>query len=443
VLIVGLLFARRTMSRAEVASTGSWSIAEEQRPVPVELASLAPVRYTRWGFIGVATLALALLPFLSPVRITSLAGVILIHGIVALSLVVLTGWGGQVSLAQFAFVAIGSVLGGALTNRVGIPFWFALPITAAVVAAVAFLVGLPALRVRGLFLLAVSFAFAVAVRSALFDERLFGWLLPERVDRPTLFFVSFDDERAMYFLCLVALAASTAFVLNVRRSRLGRLLIALRDNELDTQAQGIDTARLKLMAFALSGALAGFAGCLLAHHQRGFSPDSFGAQAGIDLFLYSILGGIGSPAGALLGTTIQGLTTYLVTSRLWQSVLGPGAALYILYAAPGGVVSVLNRVRDGALRILAQRRQLVVPALYAGADRRALAAQLIPLAPASTRGGLAEVPGARSMILESLAVPSAASVDEGEEARREERSVLVTAAASAEPTSATTDGSES
>ena len=109
---------------------------------------------------------------------------------------VLTGWAGQVSLGQFAFVAVGAVVAGALTARVGLSFWLAVPLAAAFTAAFAVAVGLPALRIRGLFLAVTTFAFAVAVRSLLFEPRYFAWLLPGAVERPTLFFFDFGDERS-------------------------------------------------------------------------------------------------------------------------------------------------------------------------------------------------------------------------------------------------------
>src|SRR5207302_10742688 len=105
---------------------------------------------------------------------------------VLLSLAVLTGWAGQVSLGQFAFVASGAMVGGPLTSRAGISFWAALPIGAIITAVVALVVGLPALRIRGLFLGVVTLAFAAAISQLLFDDRYFPWLQPHNIRRPTL-----------------------------------------------------------------------------------------------------------------------------------------------------------------------------------------------------------------------------------------------------------------
>ena len=147
---------------------------------------------------------------------------------------------------------------GSLTGRVGVPFWFAVPIASAVAGAFAALVGLPALRLKGLFLGVSTLALAIAVSAVLFNDKYFGWLLPDSIDRPTLFFLDFDQDRPMYYLCLVCLVLSIVVTLNLRRSRFGRLLIAMRENEANVQSFGVSAVRLKLTAFAVSGTMAGF-----------------------------------------------------------------------------------------------------------------------------------------------------------------------------------------
>jgi branched-chain amino acid transport system permease protein len=284
------------------------------------------------------------------------------------------------------------VVAGALTAKVGMTFWLAVPLAAAFTAAFAVLVGLPALRIRGLFLAVTTFGFAVAVRSVLFDPRYFKWLLPQATERPTLFFFDFSDERSMYFLCVAALVASIVVVVNVRRSRFGRVLIALRESEQNVAAFGIPAVRMRLAAFAFSGALAGFAGAIFAHQQRGINGDSFAATASVDIFVLAVLGGIGSVNGALLGSLYFNLTRYFVTSALFAGVVGSGGTLLLLYVAPGGLISLVAKLRDACLRIVAQRRQLVVPSLFADYDPDALERRLIPLAEASGQSGLGALP---------------------------------------------------
>ena len=401
VVAAGLLLQQRRTLRGGDEVATAWQASEEQRPIPKELLAVASVRLTRRALIALGLLAVAVYPFVTETGQTNLGGVIALNAIVAISLVVLTGWAGQVSLGQFAFVAIGAVVAGALTAEVGLTFWLAVPLATAFTAAFAVVVGLPALRIRGLFLAVTTFAFAVAVHSLLFNPRYFDWLLTDEIRRPSLFFFDFEDERSMYYLCVVALVAVIVVVTNVRKSRFGRVLIALRESEANVQSFGITAARTRLAAFAFSGALAGFAGAIFAHQQRGVGPDSFTALASVDIFVLAVLGGIGSVNGALLGSLYMNVTRYFVTTPLFAGLIGSGGTLLLLYAAPGGLVSVVSSVRDAVLRIVAQRRQMVVPSLFADYDPDALARRLIPLAEPATGSGLSALPAGTRFSLAS------------------------------------------
>jgi branched-chain amino acid transport system permease protein len=392
IIAVGLLVQRSGSERSEEGGGQTWEATQEERPVPRELASLPSLRAARYVAIAVGLVLVVGYPFLVSPGATVLGGVIALNAIVALSVVVLTGWAGQVSLGQFAFAAVGAVVGGALTAKVGVPFWFAVPIAAGVTGGFAALVGIPALRIKGLFLAITTFAFAVAVGSVLFNRRYFGWLLPTVVERPSLVVIDFEDERSMYYLCVAALVASAVVVTNLRRSRFGRILIAVRDNQANVQAFGARAVRAKLAAFALSGALAGFAGAIFAHQQRGLSGASFLPQRSVDLFLLAVLGGITSVTGALLGSAYFNASTYFFPGNIIFDSLQPFAVLMLLFIAPGGLVSLVNKVRDAVLRIVAQRRHLVVPSLFADRDPYDLEAQLVPLGPDDDDDGLALLP---------------------------------------------------
>ncbi len=388
VIAVGLLMQPRR-GRADAIEAETWEAAEEQRPIPAALMGVGSLRFGYRVLIGVGLIGAGLYPFIASTGQTNLGAVIAITTIVAISLVVLTGWAGQVSLGHFAFVAVGAIVGGALSSKVGLGFWLAVPLATVITGGFAAMVGLPALRIRGLYLAVATFAFAVAASTFLFDERYFSWLLPNKVDRPSFFFLNFDDERSMYFLCLAALVLAVVVVVNLRRSRFGRTLIALRENEVNLQSFGIDAVRTKLGAFAVSGALAGFAGALFVHQQRGISAASFTTTASIDIFVLTVIGGIGSIGGALLGSAYVNINRYVVTEPILSAFLTGGGTLVLLYVAPGGLVSLLNRLRDSLLRIVAQRRGLVVPSLFAQTD--AMERRLIPMAPPSTSTGLRAV----------------------------------------------------
>ena len=396
---IGLFLQRNQLMRSEAATeASSWVASQEQRPIPRVLLRVTGVRITRIALMIIGGLAVILYPFMVGTGATNLGGVVAIQAIVIISLVVLTGWAGQVSLGQYALTGVGAVVGGALTNRIGIPFWFAVPLTAVIVGAIAVIVGLPALRIRGLFLLVVTFAFAFAVQQAFFSERYFGWLQPERVDRPTFFFLDFEDERSMYYLCVGALILVIFMVSSLRKTRIGRILIGVRDNEPNLRAFGIGPVRAKLMAFAIAGALAGFAGAIFAHQQRGISAESFTADASITTFIAAVFGGIGSVGGALLGAFYFNFLDYLVTSPILLGLLGPVGALGLLYAAPGGVISLVTQMRDSVLSIVAQRRQLNVPGMREDID---VSSGIWPLAEPLPRSGLAALPAGSRFTVES------------------------------------------
>jgi branched-chain amino acid transport system permease protein len=389
---VALLLQRRTLLRADQGGGVSWQATEEQRPIPAELRGIPSIRVARWGFAVVLLGFVIAWPFLFSTAFTSLGGVILLHAIVALSIVVLTGWAGQVSLGQFALAAVGGVVAAGLTGRSDLPFWVAVPLATAVASAVAVLIGLPALRIRGLFLAAITFAFSIAVSATLFEPRYFDWLLPDAVSRPTLFFLNFEDETSMYFLCLGAFLIAVTMVANLRRSRFGRVLIALRDNEANLQSFGVNAVRTKLTAFAVSGALAGFAGAIFVHQQRGISEQSFLPQRSVDLFLLAVLGGVGSIPGSLLGAVYYNVTTYFFPGNLFWEAVKPGAVAFLLWVEPGGLIALVNHLRDSVLRIMAQRRQIVVPSLFADVDPEALERKKIPLAEPIQSSGLGALP---------------------------------------------------
>jgi len=404
VILAGALVLRGLGRRRSESGEGiSFAATEESRAVPKELAGVPIVRLTRLAMIGLGILVVVVFPFVVSTGPQVLAGVVALNTIAVLSLVILTGWAGQVSLGQYAFVTIGAVVGGGLSGRLGIPggFFLSVPLATFITAGIATVVGIPALRIRGLYLLVATIAFALMVQTNIFNADYFGWILPESVTRPEVFFLNFEDERSMYFLCIAALALAIVVLTNLRKSRVGRVLIAARDNETGIQSFGIGLFRTKLMAFAISGGMAGFAGAVLAHQQRGVSSDTFPLDANVETFVQAIFGGVGSPAGALLGSAFFRVAEDLISSAVILSLLTGGLPIMLLFVAPGGLISLINQGRDSMLRIVAQRRQIVVPSLFADYDPDALERQLIPLGDAQTGQGLAALSADERWQLES------------------------------------------
>ena len=296
VFVALLVIRRRSTSRVALDDVSTWRASEDVRPVPAALARLPLVRLARWSAgVVVVTFAVALPQVLSVDRSLK-ASALLIYAILGLSLVVLTGWAGQVSLGQIGFFAIGAALGAKATQDWNFDLALALVLVAAVGAAVAVVVGLPALRRRGLELAVITLAFALAATAYFLNHSFFAWVPNKRIDRPPLFGrIDISSATAMYYLSLAVLAACLVGLQGVRRSRTGRALIALRDNERGAQAYALDATRLRLVAFAMSGALAAVAGCLLSMHEQAYDPQLFGPFQNLSIFTMVIVGGVAAP----------------------------------------------------------------------------------------------------------------------------------------------------
>jgi branched-chain amino acid transport system permease protein len=300
---------------------------------------------------------------MSPAQ-TSHGAVFALYGVIGVSLVVLTGWGGQISLGQFGFAAIGALVGGAATGRWGLPFAIALLLGALAASATAVGVGIPALRIRGLFLAVSTLAFAVAVGTVVMNHTYFGWLIPTTVPRPKLLWFDTDaDERTFYYLCLAALGFAIFVAQSLRRSRTGRVLIAMRDNEQFSRSHGIDVVRTRLAAFGVSGFLAGLAGVLYVHHQESLIISSYGAEQSIAMFLMAVIGGLGNVYTVLMGALYLGITTVVIDNAYGRLLASAFGVLAILLFYPQGIGALLYRIRDAWLRRIALRNRIAVPSL--------------------------------------------------------------------------------
>ena len=270
--------------------------------------------------------------------------------LVALSLTVLTGWTGQLSLGQFALVGLGGMSTYSLVqHRVAFPV--AMVLAVLITAAAALLVGAPALRMRGLFLAVTTLALAVAApwllaRPIFLDEDHLSPLLR----RPTIGGVSLESQRAYYYFCLGILVLAIVVVARVRRSGLGRSLLAVRDNELAAAAVGISPARTKLFAFGLSGALAGLAGSALVGLLEQFTPDGFLATDSLIIVAIAVVGGLASITGAILGALfVVGLPAFFPDSPQVALLTSGAGVLILLLYFPGGFIQILFNLRDLAL----------------------------------------------------------------------------------------------
>lgn len=423
-IAAGLLLSRRGLGRV-AQEVSSWQGTQEIRAIPREMIALPAIRAVRIGLLVLIMAVLAALPFFRSVSdietVTSMA----ITALIVLSLVVLTGWAGQASFGQFAFAAIGSLAAGYLTGHVGLTFWLAVPIAMIVSAGIAMLLGFPALRTTGIFLAVVTYAMGVAAYSMLFDPHYFGWLDPGALHRPQLFLINFESEYWMYALSVIVLILAILAIRNLRRSRFGRSVIAARENEADLQSAGVGTLRTKLAAFGFAGAIAGLGGGLLAMQQHGSNQTIFTPDQSLLVFQMLIIGGAASISGALVGTTVLYTAVQVANLVPGSSIYLGALPLVILWIAPGGLMAAITSARDAALRIIAQRNRMVVPALYGDVEPEALRLRLIPLA-TGAGGALFEVFRLAESRLRWIGIRP-----EGAAAREREAALLTSAAGSA------------
>lgn len=342
---------------------GSWQAAREVRPVPKELRGVSDVaRLRRRAAVGLAV-ALLGFPFVMSPSQTSSGTVMLLFGIVGMSLLLLTGWAGLISLGQFAFAAIGGWGVALFGGQLGLPFLLALPLAGLLGAAASVIVGLPALRIRGLYLAVTTLAMSVAVSTVLLGERYGGRFIPSTIDRPSVFGLDGANETVFYYLALAMLALVTVAVVGMRRSRTARALIACRDNDRAAQSFGINLVRARLETFAVSGLFAAFAGGLFAYQQGGVAAGDFAPDMSLTMFLMVVIGGLGSIAGPMLGAfLVGGLTIFLPG---YVGVFSAALVLVILSAAPGGLSQLVFSIRDALLRRIAVRNRIRVPSLLA------------------------------------------------------------------------------
>jgi len=310
-----------------------------------------------------------LLPLVVSTGRSFLISQICIYAMIALSLTVLTGWAGQVSLGQFGLVACGALMATHLGTSV--PLILLLPFAGAVTAVIAVLVGLPALRVRGLYLAVSTLAFSLWLMQSVLSTPC--WNLPllgrrlctglpnpqsTLLARPTFLGIGLDSERAFAWFSLAILVATVGMVMVWRDRGVARRLVAVRDNETGAAALGVPLARTKLLAFALSGFIAGYAGVCLAFATERISTTTFDPTLSILVVSMVVIGGMDSVAGAVLGALyLVGLPAMVGTTPTIQFLTsGLGLLAFILYL-PGGLAQLLHRfgdlVADGITRLRA------------------------------------------------------------------------------------------
>lgn len=358
-MFAALLAQRVTTSRRDNDATSSWRGAEEVRPLPPHLADHPWVMTLRYTLLAAAVMGVLLLPQLLEVGNVIKATALLSFAIIGLSLVVLTGWAGQVSLGQMAIVGIGAAVSATVTSRWNVDLTLALVIGGIAGGLAAFMVGVPALRLRGLYLAVTTFALGLATEFWLLNDRFFGWFpkAETRFNRPPLFGrINIDSPTGYYFYSLAIFGLLYFALRGVRRSRAGRVIIAIRENERAAQSFSIGVVQAKLTAFVISGFVAGVGGALFVHQQRAFSVDSFSTGESFNVFTSAVIGGVGSLGGALLGALYLRGTRWFITDQAWQLLSTGFGVLLVLLILPGGLGGLWVKLRDVIVRLVTGQR---------------------------------------------------------------------------------------
>jgi branched-chain amino acid transport system permease protein len=308
--------------------------------------------------LAVLGLAAISLPFVVSSYRTFQCTLVMIYAIALLGLNILTGYSGQISLGHGAFYAMGAYCTAILMDKLGVPYWATVPLAGAFCLVVGFLFGLPALRLEGLYLALATFALGVAMPQLLKYKALEGWtggvqgIVILKPEAPAFFAnagLPLDADQWLYFFTLVSAAVMFLLGWNLLRGRVGRALIAIRDQHIAAEAMGVNSALYKSAAFGVSAMYTGVAGALGAIAVQFVAPDSFTIFLSIMLLVGVVIGGLASISGALYGALfiqfVPNIADEVSKAAPW-AIFGVFMIVFV-YLMPTGVA--------GAARVLLAR----------------------------------------------------------------------------------------
>ena len=349
IILVALLAQRRLQGRS--GPQGSWIAVQPWPPLPARLRRVWAIRNLGWLLAGGATLVALLVPLLATNATSITTAVVLAFALVGLSVGVITGLAGQLSLGQFALAGVGAAVGAAVAGSAG--HVAGLVVGGLVAAAVSVVIGLPALRVQGLLLAVTTLAFALVAQSWLLQQ---PWMLGdgENPGRPSVFGMELDTGKRYVLFALAVFLVGLWLVRNVWVSGVGRRLRAVRDDERAAQAFTVPATRVKLEAFALAGFLAGAGGAVYGFALSQIDAAAFPVSASFDSAAMAVIGGLGVLAGPAIGAFyIAGLPGYLPLDNAGLAATALGWLLLVLYV-PGGIGQLIRPLRARVIALLAR-----------------------------------------------------------------------------------------
>ena len=345
VVLFGMLVRQVTQRSAARSAAPQWALTSGIHETPAAVRRLLPVRLISWGGAAAVVAVMITLPtWLGPGSLLEVSN-LLVLAIVGCSIVVLTGWAGQVTLGQMSFAAVGAVAGAVAMIDWHWDLSLALLAAGTATGVIAVVVGLPTLRLEGVFVAVTTLAFGLAVSGYLLDRAEFAWIPEGPVTTPRIFGVPIVSQNGVFATCLGVGLVVVVAMHGLRHSRFGRVLRALSTNPAAVAGYGVDVNRAKLSAFAVSGFIAGLGGCLLVVINQQYLESPFTATASLAVFTATAVGGLGSVVGAVAGAAlVEGSAVFLPPS--WQLFPAAFGVLVVLLAFPGGISSLLFGARD-------------------------------------------------------------------------------------------------
>ena len=308
--------------------------------------------------------AACVLPFLVSEYRTFQFTLVLVYAIALLGLNILTGYNGQISLGHGAFYAIGAYCAAILMDKYGVPYWATLPVAGAVCLLAGFLFGLPALKLEGLYLALATFALGVSLPPLLKYHHLEKWtggvqgisiLKPDPPEFLTGLGIALNQDQWLYFFTLAVTVAMFLIAWNLLRGRIGRAMIAIRDNHIATETMGVNNAMVKSLTFGVSAMYTGVAGALGAIAVQFVAPDSFNIFLSITLLIGIVIGGLASIPGAIYGALfiqfVPNIADDISKAAPW-AIFGLFLLAFV-YVLPAGVAGA---IRMGMARLQRKRQ---------------------------------------------------------------------------------------
>jgi len=310
--------------------------------------ALYPLPIARWTVAAIAVFFFAVLPLTVHEYYLSIVNLVSIAVIGALGLNILVGYTGQISIGHGAFMSVGAYTAANFAVRLGWPWWINLLLGGLMAAVVGAIVGIPSLRIKGLYLAIATLAGQLIIEWTINHVTFIsgGVQASIEVPRPTLFGYVIASQRDMYFLLLVFVALAIVGTMNLVRSRIGRAFIAIRDQDIAAEIIGINIFRYKLLAFAISSFYAGVTGVLYTYYLGIANYEQFQITVSIDYLAMIIIGGLGSVLGSIFGAAFVTLLPIVIRYAMeaFGEALFGASAVYNL-------VSNMRLILFGALII--------------------------------------------------------------------------------------------